>query len=119
MNRHRYRRDAKRVALASIAWRHPWLVLLGPWVARGVGLLVSYEAMVWVYGVVPHHTLAWLTGGVCAGAAVAAVLYRRASAPQRGSRLPTLGRPVLAWAVASVGMLLLAGAAWSAVGGTP
>lgn len=109
----------RRTALASIAWRHPWWVLLGPWLARGIGLLFAYGGLVWLWDSVPHRLLGWAAVAVCVGVAAAAVLYRRASAPQKGSRLPVLGRPVLAWALGSFGVLLLAGAAYTALGGTP
>jgi hypothetical protein len=119
MTRRSGRRSMRRTALASIAWRHPWLVLLGPWVARGVGLLVAYGGLAWLWDSIPHGLLAALTAAAAVAVAVAAVLYRRASAPQKGSRLPVLGRPVLAWALASLGVLLLAGAAYTAIRGTP
>jgi hypothetical protein len=48
----------RTVALASIAWRHPWATLLSPVCAVVVVLALVYSGADYVWTTVPHQVLA-------------------------------------------------------------
>lgn len=103
-------------AWRTIARRHPWKVVLGPFIARGLGLGATVGVLAYLWVKVPHLYLGVAALVIAGVVGVGWVLWTNSNAAlQRRMRSGAARRGVgLGWAVAGL-VVLLGSTGWLAL----